>query len=340
MHSIAELPPTLPDRKGWPWIPEESLIFPSQMPEGHKWPRISVTVPSYNQGRFLEATLRSLLLQGYPDLEIHVMDGGSTDETRWVLEEYAPWLTSWESEPDRGQSHAINKGWERSTGELIAYLNSDDYYLPGALYRVAMAWNYHPFIAVITGGVWVVNVEGELFQSRQPFLHARSPLDLSLLDISAWYLPQQSTFFVREYLDKAGRWLREDLHYTMDRELMYRICRLGQVMVLDQPLAADRFHESSKRGSQALRMYQEDAKALSYCNWGDERAKARRKKVARARRGQGHWLMGLRSRSFWSALWHQAWAIYYRPAFFWGTQLGKTLLSVWRLLGYRLRPNR
>ena len=335
MPTIADLPPALLDRKGWPWTSEEALIFPSRMPDGQKWPRISVTVPSYNQGEFLEATLRSLLFQGYPDLEIHVMDGGSTDQSRWVLEEYAPWLTSWESKPDRGQSHAINKGWERSTGELIAYLNSDDYYLPGALYRVAMAWDYSLSIAVITGGVWMVNEEGELLQNRRPFLRSSSPLDLSLLDISAWYLPQQSTFFVRDYLDRAGRWVREDLHYTMDRELMYRVCRLGQVAILDQPLAADRYHKSSKRGSQVLRMYKEDAKALSYCDWGDERARAQRKNVARARQGQGHWLMGVRSRSLWGTLWHQVCAIYYRPVFFWSTSLGKMLLGLWRRVNHR-----
>lgn len=332
MTAITNLPPPLSHQRGWPWTSEEALIFPSVMPGGREWPRISVTIPSYNQGRYLEATLRSLLLQGYPDLEIHVIDGGSVDETRWILEEYAPWLSSWVSEPDRGQSHAINKGWERSTGNLITYLNSDDYYLPGALHWAAMAWGYDPFVAVVTGGVLMVDQEGSVLQARKPFLRAQSPLDLSLLDIGAWYLPQQGTFFVKAFLNEAGCWVREDLHYTMDRELMYRICRLGKVVLLDHPLGADRFHTASKRGSQVLKMYREDEKALLYCEWGDQQARRRRKRIARARRGQGHWLMSLRSHSLWTTLWHQLWAIYYRPAYFWNTTAGKTLMNGWRLI--------
>ncbi|MGB9798881.1 MAG: glycosyltransferase family 2 protein [Thermanaerothrix sp.] len=335
MNAITNLPPPLSNQRGWPWTPEDVLIFPSLMPNGRRWPRISVTIPSYNQGRYLEATLRSLLLQGYPNLEIHVMDGGSTDETGAILQEYAPWLTSWVSEPDRGQSHAINKGWERSTGELITYLNSDDYYLPGALHWIAMAWDFDPSVAVITGGVLMVDQDGNVLQTRKPFLKAQSPLDLSLLDIRAWYLPQQSTFFVGNFLSKAGCWVREDLRYTMDRELMYRVCRLGRVVLLDHPLAADRFHAASKRGSQVLEMYREDEKALLYCEWGDWRARRQRRRVARARRGQGHWLMSLRSRSIGMALWHQLWAMYYRPAYFWNTMVGKILLNWWHLIRQR-----
>ena len=102
------------------------------------WPEVSVIVPSYNQGRFVRQTLDSILEQGYPNLELIVMDGGSDDETVDILEEYSPHLSHWVSEPDRGQSHAINKGFAVATGSLVGWLNSDDLYLPKSLFRAAL----------------------------------------------------------------------------------------------------------------------------------------------------------------------------------------------------------
>jgi glycosyltransferase involved in cell wall biosynthesis len=306
------------------------MVYPSTMPDGRPWPRISVTVPSFNQGSFLEATLRSLILQGYPDLEIHVMDGGSTDSSVEVLAAYSPWLTTWVSEKDRGQSHAINKGWARSTGKILAYLNSDDYYLPGALYCVALAWNYNPRVAMVTGGIRRIDEMGRVQGEQAPFLAKTSPLDLSLLEIGEWYLPQQSSFFVASYLEAVGRWVREDLHFTMDRELMYRLCRFGSVVLVQEILAVDRYHGVSKRAAKVLDMYREDAKALAYCTWGDARSRKRRQKIARARMGQGHWLYGRRNSSTLLAFWHRLVAIYYRPDYLFSTTLGESFLNLYR----------
>lgn len=123
---------------GWPWA-ADAPARPRTDPADRHWPRISVVTPSYNQAGFLEATLRSVLLQGYPDLELIVIDGGSTDGSVDILRQYFPWLTYCCSEPDRGQSHAINKGFARATGEILAWLNSDDLYYPGAIWRAAEA---------------------------------------------------------------------------------------------------------------------------------------------------------------------------------------------------------
>ena len=323
--SIDELPkPELP-KNGWPWTAETASL-PERMPDGQPWPRISVVTPSYNQGAFLEETIRSVLLQGYPDLEFIVIDGGSQDASIEIIRKYSLWLKYWVSEPDRGQSHAINKGWEMVTGDLIAYINSDDYYSMGAFEKVAQAWRGNPEVALIIGAAASIDESSRVKKVKKPFLHSSSPLDLSLLEPSAWYLPQQSTFFVREHLDRVERCMREDLQYTMDRELMYRICRQGRVLLIGDCLAADRAHPQSKRINQTLALYKEDALALSYCNWGDAKETVRRKQVARVRMAQGHYQVANRNPSRLKALYHFALAAYYRPAYLRSRNFLKTCL--------------
>jgi glycosyltransferase involved in cell wall biosynthesis len=127
-----ELPASPLGRRGWPWT-EESPQVPDTMPDGRPWPKVTIVTPSYNQGQFIEESMRSVLLQGYPDLEYIVIDGGSSDDSVDKIRRYEQWLEFWVSEPDSGQSNAINKGWRRSRGDVIAWLNSDDIYAPSAL---------------------------------------------------------------------------------------------------------------------------------------------------------------------------------------------------------------
>src|SRR5215831_1246876 len=128
------LPPSPADKVGWPWNDDSETAASIENP-----PRISVITPSFNQQRFIEQTIRSVLLQKYPNLEYIIIDGGSTDGSIDIIKKYEPHLTYWESQRDRGQSHAINKGFARATGEILCWLNSDDYYLSGALHTVAKA---------------------------------------------------------------------------------------------------------------------------------------------------------------------------------------------------------
>jgi glycosyltransferase involved in cell wall biosynthesis len=129
--------------KGGRWTEATSADCYRQA-SGGDWPRISIVCPSFRQGHYIEETIRSVLLQNYPALEFIVMDGGSDDGTVAILEKYAPWLTVWESVPDRGQSHALNKGFAKATGEILGWINSDDYYLPGAFAAVAAAYRRKP----------------------------------------------------------------------------------------------------------------------------------------------------------------------------------------------------
>ncbi len=329
--TLSELPPPPPGKTGWPWT-EETPPLPDVMPDGKPWPSFSITTPSFNQAAFLEHTLRSILLQGYPDVELAVIDGGSQDGSLEIIRKYEPWLAYWVSEPDHGQSHAINKGWARARGDWLAYLNSDDFYFPSALRKTAEAWGWNPSVAVITGGVVFTDEHGRTESQHMPYLKAASPLDLSLVLPPDWYLPQQATFFSRRALDAVERCLREDLHYTMDRELMYRMCRQGKVLLIQEILAGDRHHSQSKRLSKVLDMYREDARALDYCTWGDDRARRRRRLVARWRRAQGHYHYANRAPHKISALYHYSLAAFYRPDYL---RRRGFLKSILRNLGVR-----
>ena len=134
--ALSDLPPPPAGKSGWPWT-EASPSFPPRMPNGGEWPKISIITPSFNQAIYLEETIRSVLLQGYPNLEFFIIDGGSNDGSVDIIRKYEPWLAGWVSEKDSGQSEAINKGFSRCTGEIFNWLCSDDLLTPGALAVVA-----------------------------------------------------------------------------------------------------------------------------------------------------------------------------------------------------------
>ena len=133
--SSDKLPPASDPNPGWPWHHKNR---PNELPID-VWPKISIVTPSYNQAEYLEQTIRSVLLQRYPNLEYIIMDGGSTDGSVEIIRKYQEWITFWTSEEDQGQTDAIQKGFSRSTGSILAWLNSDDIYFPGALVAMAQA---------------------------------------------------------------------------------------------------------------------------------------------------------------------------------------------------------
>lgn len=241
--SLSDLPTPPRGKTGFPWT-EASQPLPETLPNGKAWGRISIVTPSYQQGRFIEETIRSILLQGYPNLEYIIIDGGSTDETVDIIRKYEPFLTDWVSEPDRGQSHAINKGWQRATGDILHFLNSDDLLLPGALAIVAQAFSQNDAIQVVSGVCPVKDVDlKQELRTKQP-----KDFDLAYFLLDREGPGQPATFITRAVFEKTGG-MDERLHYTMDREYWMRIslrCPGIQVAKLNQPLAIYRWQSECK----------------------------------------------------------------------------------------------
>ncbi len=204
-------------------------------------PRISIVTPSYNQGRFLERTIQSVLGQNYEPLEFIVQDGASTDESPQILERYRTRLAHVESARDGGQAHAINLGFGHATGAILAFLNSDDLLLPGALACVARFFAEHPRVDVVYGHRLVINERDEMV--GQWVLPPYSPTAL------LWnnYVPQETLFWRRRIWDKVGGRLDESYRSTLDWELLLRFYRAGaKFQRLPRFLGAFRRHSEQK----------------------------------------------------------------------------------------------
>jgi glycosyltransferase involved in cell wall biosynthesis len=244
---LNKFPKPYTEKTGWPWT-EESLQITDSMPilnrvkgsDGFAWPKISIVTPSFNQGHFIEETIRSVLLQGYPNLEYIIIDGGSTDNTVDVIKKYEPWLAYWESLPDRGQSHAINKGFLHASGEILGWLNSDDLYCQNALGRVAVSFN---------GSNCDVLSGSTIYLESNKNGRRKTPSMLSVGEMLRSYLspaPQPSTFWRRKCWDLYGP-LDENLHYRMDYALFLCFVASGLKWIsCDEDFTFFRLHEGQK----------------------------------------------------------------------------------------------
>ena len=237
--SLKELPPPPTGRRGWPWTADASAVR-TDAPACGDWPRISVVTPSLNQAPFLEETIRSVLLQGYPDLEYIVLDGGSTDRSVEIIEKYEPWLAYWRSRPDAGQTRAVNEGWARSTGEILAYVNADDAYLPGALAIAASQFSRSRAAGLVYGTALIVDEDDRLLRewSARPF-DARSMLTFGNV------VPQPAAFFSAAAVRRVGG-LNDAWDMIMDYDLCFRVGIAFPTVCLEQTLAKFRTHGQSK----------------------------------------------------------------------------------------------
>jgi len=238
--TLHDLPAPPPGCTGWPWT-EATPPLPEMGPDGKPWPRISIVTPSYNQGRYIEETIRSILLQGYPDLEYFIMDGGSKDETVEIIRKYEPWLSGWVSEKDKGQSDAINKGFARCTGEIFNWMCSDDFLTAGALRTVAETFVSKPGTGAVAGACFCqYDDEPEKSTALKVDWQGweRTPYSAAI-----W---QPSCFFRRDLIARPGL-VKTDLHYCMDRELWTYLCSRGAQWVWeDSTLSVYRFTGENK----------------------------------------------------------------------------------------------
>jgi glycosyltransferase involved in cell wall biosynthesis len=199
-----------------------------------------VITPSFNQGQYLEATLRSVLLQDYPNLEYLVLDGGSTDDSVEIIRRYAPQLTYWHSQPDDGQSAAIKAGFAMATGEIYCWLNSDDILLPGALHTIGALFRRHPDVDVFYGNRLVIDSDGAII-GRHVW-----PWRLTQ---SHWYagqpLAQEACFWTRAIYERVGG-LDPSKFFILDYDLFVRMWRAGKFRKTPHYLGCLRIHEETK----------------------------------------------------------------------------------------------
>jgi glycosyltransferase involved in cell wall biosynthesis len=220
-------------------------------------PLVSIVTPSYNQASFLETTIRSVLEQDYPSLEYFVMDGGSTDGSVELIRKYADRLSGWVSEKDRGQGDAINKGLIGAKGQIVAWLNSDDYYLPKAISSAVKVFEQNPDAALVYGDMQAVDQNGQT-------LNVLRYSQYSLEDLLCFQIiGQPAVFFRKEAYEQAGG-LDVSFHYMLDHLLWIRIARESKIVYVPQTWAAARFHPQAKNRNLAVEFPKEAFRILDW----------------------------------------------------------------------------
>jgi glycosyltransferase involved in cell wall biosynthesis len=250
--SLKELPSPPAGKTGWPWTEDTPPLSQAIGGESH-WPRISIVTPSLNQGRFIEETIRSVLLQGYPDLEYIIIDGGSADGTVDVIKRYEKWLAYWVTEPDQGQSQAINKGFAEASGAIQAYLNSDDLYAPHAFQTVAPLFAGNETCHLAAGECISISPDTGKTIARPGW-----PDNLThfLKPFSSTFA-QPAAFWSKVIFDRIGGF-DENLHFCFDREFFLRIGMQGRTpRLVQKPLACYREHPTTKTNTQQAKFFEE-----------------------------------------------------------------------------------
>jgi glycosyltransferase involved in cell wall biosynthesis len=234
--SIKDLPPPPQGKRGWPWT-VAATPWSTYQADGTEWPRLSVITPSYNQGAFLEATIRSVLLQGYPNLEYIIIDGGSSDESMAVIRKYERWLSHWVSEPDGGQTDALNKGIRQSKGMILGWINSDDMYSRNTFSKAVNTFIKHPEIAVVHGNRILIDERDRVFGC--------SPVSAFNPPHSHCVVCSETAFWSRSAMDNCGLF-DTNYRFAMDLEFFSRLFLQGKFLKLDDYLGYFRCHSTSK----------------------------------------------------------------------------------------------
>ena len=245
---LSDLPEPPKVKQGWPWTESGTPLSPLT-PDGREWPRVTVITPSFNQARFIEETLRSVLLQGYPNLEYLVLDGGSTDGSVEIIKKYGAWIDYWISEPDGGQSAAINRGLHMGSGEFATWINSDDMLYKDALVNHATRSSFEAGI-IYVGVCALMNVNGEIRSMHTSSIDTFEDL---LRVPRIWRqrrnIVQPEVLFPRALALEVGG-LDVKNHYSMDYELWGKFFLAGaKFRNTDIPFGMFRIHADQKTKS-------------------------------------------------------------------------------------------
>ena len=208
----------------------------------HSALKFSVVTPSYNQGNFIEQTIQSVLDQQYPNLEYLILDGGSQDQSLATIQKYAPHLAYWVSGKDGGQANAINNGFKRCSGDIAAWLNSDDVYVPGTFAFVNDFFLTHPDVDFVYGDAEIIDPAGQFVMHRKEL-----PVDTVMGDLIGWGLliPQPSAFWRRQVFEQSG-YLDETLNYGLDADLWFRMSRHVRMQHVPRLFSRQRYHPDAK----------------------------------------------------------------------------------------------
>jgi glycosyltransferase involved in cell wall biosynthesis len=225
-----------------------------------KLPLVSIITPSYNQTRYLEQTIRSVLDQDYPNLEYIVVDGGSTDGSLEIIQQYQKQLVWWTSEKDKGQADGINKGLARARGEFVAWINSDDYYQPGAILEAVKALQKHPDVNLVFGNVVAVDADGQITNLMRYG-------DWRVEDLMHFEIIGQAGVFMRRAALESCGTLDLSYHLLLDHELWLRIGAAGGMRHINRTWAAARFHSAAKNVARAQAF---GAEAYRIASWLSE----------------------------------------------------------------------
>jgi GT2 family glycosyltransferase len=249
---------------------------------------VSIITPSYNQALYLEQTMQSVLEQDYPDIEYIVVDGGSTDNSAEIIKKYADSLAYWISERDSGQAEAINKGFGRANGEILAWLNSDDYYMRNTVSVAARCFEQNPDVVMVYGDMLAVDGEGQT-------INVLRYKQLSLEDLLCFQIiGQPSVFFRRSALEKTG-WLEPSFHFMLDHHLWIRLAQQGRILHVPQVWSAARYHPAAKNRAQAAEFGREAFRVLEWAKnqpgLVENITKVKRRALASAHRYDARYLL-------------------------------------------------
>ena len=217
---------------------------------------VSIITPSFNQASYLEQTIRSVLEQNYPHIEYIVIDGGSTDSSVDIIKRHESKLAYWVSVKDKGQADAINKGFARATGDILAWLNSDDYYLPGAVSAATKVFEEHPDVMMAYANMLAVDEHGKIFN----ILHYKQ---LTLDDLLCFQIIGQPSVFVRRSALDDLR-LDTSYHFLLDHHLWIRIAMRRKILYVPQTWSAARYHSEAKNRAQASEFGREAFRILDF----------------------------------------------------------------------------